>query len=130
MKLFGLTLSTLLLLAPGAVAAEYQGKILDSQPFEAQVYSFATGGVFQATVKFDDRRATIQFVNGDQLWTTVDQTITNPDRIVARSGLNLFGLGLRVGYSLDKRPGPGPQGLWLINLDDADLKRALQDTQP
>jgi hypothetical protein len=82
-----LTLLLLTLLAPGAAAAEYQGRTLDDRPLKARVYSSETGGVFDATVEFEGRRAIIRFVNGSQLWAVVDKTIKNPNRIRATVAL-------------------------------------------
>lgn len=114
-----LTLLLLTFLAPTAMAAEYQGRTLDGQPLKARVYAYETGGVFDATVEFEGRRAMIQFVNGSQLWAVVDKTIKNPNRIRATTGLQIFGVGLGAGYGSLSLPATRPlQGIWLIDLED------------
>jgi len=116
-----LTLLLLTLLAPTAGAAEYQGRTLDGQPLKARVYSYETGGVFDATVKFEGRRATIRFVNGSQIPAVVDKTIRNPNRIRATSGWRIFGVGLGAGYgSLSLAPTRPLQGIWLIDLEELE----------
>lgn len=114
-----LTLLLLTLLAPTAGAAEYQGRTLDGRSLKARVYAYETGGVFDATVEFEGRRVTIQFVNGSQLWAVVDKTIKNPNRIRATSGLQILGVGLGAGYgSLSLSPTRPLQGIWLIDLEE------------
>lgn len=103
------------------MAVEYQGRTLDGQPLKARVYSYETGGVFDATVKFEDRRATIRFVNGSQIPAVVDKTIRNLNQIRATSGWRIFGVGLGAGYgSLSLEPTRPLQGIWLIDLEELE----------
>jgi hypothetical protein len=126
MKQLGWSLSTLVFVLLGtngiakipALAAEYLGQKLDGQAFNAQVYSYETGGVFRGQVKFQrGKRATIAFLNGSTIPMIVNQKITDLKQIRARSAWSIPGIGLNIGYgsgSMHPRP---LQGLWQIALE-------------
>jgi len=64
MKNLGLVLLSLFLLTAPALAVEYQGRSLDGKKLPAKVYNYATGGVYDAQVRFEKQRATIYFSAG------------------------------------------------------------------
>ncbi len=126
MKAIGLTLSALLLLATPTLAAEYQGKTLDGRKLAARVYSYNTGGVYDAQVEFKGYLATVYFANGGQLLIRLNQrTITDPSNILGYGRIGQlplsrsFGVGLRSdnGITGGLTIGAGRfEDLWRINL--------------
>ncbi|WP_421655960.1 hypothetical protein [Leptothermofonsia sp. ETS-13] len=126
MKAIGFIFSTLLLLATPTLAADYQGRTLDGRKLTAKVYSYNTGGVYDAQVEFKGDLATIYFANGGQLLIRLNQrTITDPSNILGYGRIGQIPLGRSLGVGL--RSDNGLTGgltlsagrledLWRINL--------------
>jgi hypothetical protein len=131
MKVFGLAVSTLLLLATPTLAVEYQGKSVDGRKLAAKIYSYKTGGVFDAHVQFKGDLATIFFANGGQLMIRLNQrTITNPSNVLGYGRLGQIPLGRSFGIGLGSDDGLTGgltigagrlDDLWSINLNPSDL---------
>ncbi|GAP99963.1 hypothetical protein NIES2104_65290 [Leptolyngbya sp. NIES-2104] len=89
---------------PPTHAAEYDGKTIDGRKLPAKVYSSATGGVFEAQVKFQRDWATIYFVNGGQLVIRLSQPIIrDPNNIIGYGQVGQLPLGrsLSIGIGAD-----------------------------
>jgi hypothetical protein len=121
MKVFGLVLSALLLLSTPARAAEYQGKNIDGVKLKGKALLSETGGVYDVMVLFKGDRATIFFVNDDQITIKLRrQVITDPNDIEGIGGFGqyylggLFSVGLGSGDNLIGKP---LQGFWRIRVD-------------
>lgn len=133
-----LLITTTLLISPlSALAAEYQGKNIDDQTFEATAYSYETGGLFDIQVQFKKRKATLIFVNGGRQTIRLNQPIiTDLKRIEGwhRGFLTLGSLfSIGVANNSDNNlqpPHPRPlEGFWSISLkDDERLPAATLDT--
>lgn len=94
MRRFALTASILLAMTLPAHAAEYEGKTIDGRKLLAKVYSYATGGVFEAQVEFQRDLATIYFVNGSQIIIRLSQSaIRDPNNIIGYGGVGQLPLG-------------------------------------
>jgi hypothetical protein len=128
MKVLGLILPTLFLLATPAMAVEYQGQNIDGKKLPAKVYYYATGGVYNIQVSFNKRQATIYFADGNQ--TTIQlkqQVITDSKNIEGFGKLGqypvneTFSVGLV--YNNDWAGNGQPQqsnsleGFWRISLE-------------
>lgn len=106
MKGLALVVSVLLAMTLPLSAAEYQGKTIDGRRLPAQVYSYGTGGVFEAEVEFRGDLATVYFVNGGQLQIRLNQsTIRDLGNImgygrVGQLPLGRFSIGLGTGSGL------------------------------
>ncbi|UBF24572.1 hypothetical protein K9N68_23200 [Kovacikia minuta CCNUW1] len=132
MKAFNLTVSALLLLANPAFAVDYQGKNIDGRKLPARVYSFKTGGVYDAQVQFKQNLATIYFANGGQLMLRLNQKrIADPNKILGygRAGQLPLGRSLGIGLNFDEgltgslAIGAGRlDDLWNISLNPSDLE--------
>jgi hypothetical protein len=126
---FWLVLCTVLL-ANSAIAAEYHGKNIDGKRFAGKVYSYETGGVFDAKVEFQNKKAVLHFVNGGQQTIRLKRAeIKDPRNIVgfSRGFFNIGGI-FSVGVADDSSsntepPRPRPfEGFWRISLNEADLR--------
>ncbi|MGA7937128.1 MAG: hypothetical protein WCA35_26490 [Kovacikia sp.] len=132
MKVFGLAVSSLILLAMPTLAAEYRGKNIDGRKLAAQIYSYKTGGVYDAQVQFKQDQAIIYFVNGGQLTVRLNQrTIADPSNVLGygRQGQlplgRSFGLGLGSDNGLTGSLNVGTgrlDDLWRINLNPSGLE--------
>ncbi len=137
MKVLGLVLFTLLLLTTPGTAVEYQGKNIDGRKLAAKAYYYKTGGVYEVQVRFKQSRATIYFVNGEQVTIRLNhRIITDPSRIegVGSPGLfNLGGFSAGLGYdNLGDRQIPGPhslEGYWRISLEQTGIKPTNTQTK-
>lgn len=128
MKVFGFACSLICLLAAPTLAAEYQGKPIDGKRFNAQVYSYHTGGVFDAQVEFQRDLATIHFVSGSQLVIRLNQpNIQDPTAILGYGRLGSVPLTrwLSLGVATDNGLTGGVtvgggrfEDLWQIRLID------------
>ncbi|HEY9825864.1 MAG TPA: hypothetical protein V6D19_10475 [Stenomitos sp.] len=118
------------LLALPVYGAEYQGRSVDGRRLSAKVYSYETGGVFDAQVVFQRKWATLYFVNGSEQKVRLRRSrITNPAEIYGWSvGLLNIGGIFNVGIAKDspnnlEPSGPRPfERMWRISLKDADLQ--------
>jgi hypothetical protein len=113
-----------------AIAAEYQGKNIDGRRFRGQVYSYETGGVFEAEIEFHKKQATLYFVNGSQQTVRLKRSkILNPKDIEGWSrGFftigDIFSVGVADNSSDNLQP-PRPrpfEGFWRISLHETDLQ--------
>jgi hypothetical protein len=113
-----------------ASAAEYQGKTIDGRRFRGQVYSYETGGVFEAEIEFHKKQATLYFVNGSQQTVRLKRSnILNPKDIEGWSrGFftvgDIFSVGVADNSSDNLQP-PRPrpfEGFWRISLHETDLR--------
>jgi hypothetical protein len=94
MKIFALVASVLLMLTTPTLAAEYRGRTIDGKKLPVKVYSYATGGVFDAEVEFKKNIATVYFVGGSQLMLRLNQpTITDSNSILGYGRVGQFPLG-------------------------------------
>jgi len=127
MKVLGLVLSALLLLATPSIAVEYQGKNIDGRKLAAKAYYSKTGAVYKVQVQFKKNRATIYFVNGGQVTIRLShRVITDPSSIEGFGSPGVFNLGgiFSAGLAYDNlsnRQPLGPQsfeGFWRISLED------------
>jgi hypothetical protein len=129
MKVLGLVLPALLVLsAPAAMAVEYQGQNIDGKKLPAKVYYYATGGVYNAEVRFNKKQATIYFGDGNQTTIQLNQrVITDPKNIegfgkLGQYPLNeTFSVGLVYNNELEgngqpQQPNP-LEGMWRISLE-------------
>jgi hypothetical protein len=128
MKVLGLVLSALFLLATPSTAVEYQGKNIDGRKLPAKAYYSVTGGVYNVEVSFHKNRATIYFEGGAQ--TTIQlsrRVITDPHDIEGFGKLGQFPINriFSVGWNYDDNltgsnqvlPGLHPlEGFWRISL--------------
>jgi hypothetical protein len=113
-----------------AIAAEYQGKNIDGRRFKGQVYSYETGGVFQAEVEFRKKQAILYFENGSRQTVRLKQSkILDPKDIEVWSrGFFTIGDIFSVGVADDSSdnlqpPRPRPfEGFWRISLHETDLQ--------
>lgn len=128
-KRIGIVLSLLFLLTPPARAAEYQGKNIDGRSFAAEVYSYETGGVYQAEVQFKQDQAAITFAGGGQLTIKLRQpNISDVSQIegYGEPGRIYLGNVLSIGLESDRATNqPVLSGRlsfgnsWRIRLDPA-----------
>jgi len=132
MKTIGLVLFTLLGLAFPALAVEYQGKIIDGQKFTGTVYSYQTGGLYEAQIEFDGGQAWIYFAGGEKVRVTLHQRVlTDLAGIEAygRPGYLALGRSFSVGLGSDSGDNWGTPatralaGYWRINLDAKEINR-------
>lgn len=94
MRVFALVTSVLLLLSLPTSAAQYQGKTIDGRKLPVKVYSYATGGVFDAEVEFKRDIATLYFVGGSQLLIRLNQpTIRDSNNILGYGRVGQLPLG-------------------------------------
>jgi len=125
MKVFGLVLSTLLLLTTPARAVEYQGKNIDGFKLKGKALFSETGGVYDVMVLFKGNRATIFFVNGDYITIKLrKRVITDPSDIEGLGGVGQYNLGgpFSVGLGSGDNPiGKPLQSFWRISLDLTDF---------
>ncbi|MBW4445015.1 MAG: hypothetical protein KME10_28260 [Plectolyngbya sp. WJT66-NPBG17] len=104
MKILAFVASVLLAVTLPAIAAEYQGKTSDGRRLPARVYSYATGGMFEAEVEFRGDLAILYFVNGGQLAIRLSwPMIHDPKNIVGygRVGQLPLGRALSIGIGTD-----------------------------
>jgi hypothetical protein len=131
MKVFALVLSALLLLSAPARAAEYQGKNIDGVMLKGKALLSETGGIYDVMVLFKGERATIFFVNDDQITLKLRrQIITDPNDIEGIGGLGQYHLGgpFSVGLSSGDNPiGKPLQGFWRIRVDLTDFTNPAQN---
>jgi hypothetical protein len=112
-----------------AIAAEYQGKNIDGRRFHGKVYSYETGGVFEAEVEFRNKQATLYFVNGSVQKVRLSQPkIQNLSNIEATSqglinigGIFNFGLTSESPDNLQQTHPRPFEGFWRISLHETDL---------
>jgi hypothetical protein len=130
MKVLALVLSALLLLTTRVIAVEYQGKNIDGRKLVAKAYYYKTGAVYKVQVRFKQNRATIYFVNGEQVTIKLrHRVITDPSRIEGFGSPGLFNLGgifsAGLGYdNLGNSRHLGLQsleGFWRISLEQTDI---------
>jgi hypothetical protein len=125
MKNLGLALLALSLLTTPAIAVEYQGRSLDGKKLPAKVYYYATGGVYDAQVRFDKQRATIYFSEGNQVTIQLkQQVITDPQNIQGFGKLGYYPLSRNFSIGLEsdnneQLPESDPmEGFWRISLKE------------
>lgn len=133
MKTVGMTLLTLSLLISPSQAAQYQGKTIDGQRLSAKVYSYETGGVYEAQVRFEGDQAMIEFSSGERLTLKLNQSvIRDPEQIEGYSRLGQipigrnFSIGLNQGGVTDDPSFQRSVSLrdrWSIRLDPANFNR-------
>ncbi len=102
MKVLGLVLSALFLLATPSMAVMYQGKNIDGKKLAAKAYYSETGGVYNVQVRFKRNRATIYFDDGSQ--TTIrlkQQVITDPKDIEGFGKLGQIPLNGNISIGLN-----------------------------
>jgi len=128
MKVVGLFLPVLFLLATPAMAVEYQGKNIDGKKLDAKAYYSQTGGVYNDQVRFKRDRATIYFADGSQTTIRVKQrVITDPNNIEGFGKLGqvpvnrIFSVGLNldnnvVGSGQQSESLPLGNFFWRISL--------------
>lgn len=127
MKVDGLVLSALFLLSTPAVAVEYQGQNIDGKKLAAKAYYYATGGVYNVQVSFDEKRATIYFGDGNQTTIKLNQQVITDSKSIEGFGKlgqlpinGIFSVGLvydndLVGNGLQQS---NPlEGMWRITLE-------------
>lgn len=128
MKIFGLVLSTLFLLATPCMAAVYRGKNIDGIKLAGKVYFSQTGGVYKVHVSFDKNLATIYFDNGGQTTIQLRQNvITDPNNIEGYGAIGQYYLSRSFSIGLAQsddsignfgwQGSRDIQGLWIISLD-------------
>lgn len=122
---------------PAAFAAEYQGRNIDGQSFDAQVYSYETGGLYDVQVMFRKRTAIMTFNGGAQqkirLYSPV---ITNPHQIdgFGRPGVLTLGGIFSIGFEDNSSnnlepPRPRPlEGFWSIRIREEELRKSQRPT--
>lgn len=129
MKVLGSVLAALFLLTTPAIAVEYQGQSIDGRKLNAKAYYYATGGVYNVQVRFDKRRATIYFSDGNQTTIQLNQKVITESKVIEGFGKlghypinNVFSVGLvpdnewaGSGLSLQLNP---LEGLWRITLEN------------
>lgn len=132
-RFLGLVFLMSALLAAPTHAAEYQGKTIDGRKFNAQAYSYETGGSYDVQVQFKKNRATIYFAGGSQETIRLKQeSITNLDSIEGHNpgplsvgvGGVFFGVGIAES-SLENSQFSQPRpfkGFWRISLQEAQLQ--------
>ena len=110
------------LLGSSALAAEYRGQLIDGRKLSAKVYSYETGGVYEAQVHFDRDQAAIVFAGGGQLTLRLKQSqVSDPGQIEAQGGLGQIPLGRLFSLGLSSGESHPLQGLWSIRLDPANF---------
>lgn len=106
MRILAFVASILLIMPLPAIAAEYQGQSIDGRRLPAKVYSYGTGGVFEAEVEFKGNLATLYFVNGGQLVIRLNQsTIRDPKNIIGYGNVGQFPLGRALSIGIGTDPG-------------------------
>ncbi|MBW4602275.1 MAG: hypothetical protein KME29_22560 [Calothrix sp. FI2-JRJ7] len=128
MKVLGSVLAALFLLTTPAVAVEYQGQSIDGKKLDAKAYYYATGGVYDVQVRFDKRRATIYFSDGNQTTIQLNQKVITDSKVIEGFGkLGQYPINqtFSVGLVYDSEWGSSglPQsnpleGLWRISLEN------------
>jgi hypothetical protein len=105
-------------------------KNIDGRKLAAKAYYYKTGGVYKVQVLFKQNRATIYFVNGEQITIKLKhRVITDPNRIEGISSPGLFNLGGVFSAGIDygnlgnRQPfeSRSLEGLWTINLEKTDI---------
>lgn len=129
MKHLGLVLLALSLLSPPALAVEYKGINLDGRKLLAKAYYPATGGVYDVQVRFEQQRATIYFVAGDQLTINLrQQVITDLNNIqgYGKPGYfplsSNFSIGLESGNDAQPFDSEPMEGFWSLSLEESVIK--------
>jgi hypothetical protein len=129
MRFIGFAFVTVCLLGFPSLAAEYQGASIDGRKLAAKVYSYETGGVYDAEVQFDGDQAAIVFSGGGQLQLTLRQpVITDLKQIEGYGRLGqisigkVFSIGLSTSsddnLTLQRRNALGD--LWRIRLESVE----------
>lgn len=131
MKFVWFTLAILLCQMPRGLAAEYGGKSIDGRTFPAQVYSYETGGVYDAQVQFNGNQVTIEFTSGGRLLVRLQQPMIQDPTKIEVSGKpgtiplsNSFSIGFGYGSTSDNLSpnSPNPLGsFWRISIDGVQL---------
>ncbi|MBW4449674.1 MAG: hypothetical protein KME38_23230 [Spirirestis rafaelensis WJT71-NPBG6] len=128
MKVLGLILPALFLLATPAMAVEYQGQNIDGKKLYAKVYYYATGGVYNVQVSFNKRQATIYFADGNQTTIQLKQQVINDSKNIEGFGKlgqypvnETFSVGLvynnnSAGNGQPQQSNP-LEGFWRISLE-------------
>ena len=127
---WGWTLGMAVLVSmPRAIAAEYEGRNIDGRTFEAQVFSYETGGLYDIQVEFRKKRAIMTFAGGSKQKIRLrNPVITNPQQIEGwgRPGLTfgIFSIGLADDSTNNlQSPRPRPlEGFWRIRIRAEDLR--------
>jgi hypothetical protein len=129
MKNDWLVLLALFLLSAPALAVEYQGRNLDGKKLPAKAYSYATGGVYDVQVRFEQQRATIYFNDGNQITINLKQpVITDPENIegIGKPGYyplsRNFSIGLDSGNDAQSFESDPLEGFWRISLEESELR--------
>lgn len=130
-KVISLVVPLVLGLATPVLAVDYQGVSLDGKKLPAKVYSYDTGGLYEAQVEFKRDLATVYFASGSQLVVRLNQkTITDLDNILAYGRLGQIpinrwlGVGVRSdnGLTGGLTVGAGQlKDLWRISLTNQHL---------
>jgi hypothetical protein len=124
MKILALVIPIVFLMSAPALSAEYQGRNIDGKKLAAKAYYYATGGVYDVQVLFNQRRATIYFPEGNQITIQLkQQVITDPTNIqgFGKPGYfpldNTFSIGLESNNDSDGQPPADPlEGFWRLSL--------------
>lgn len=121
MRVCALVTSVLLLLTLPAAAAQYGGRTIDGRRLPVKVYSYATGGVFDAEVEFKRDIATLYFVGGSQLLLRLNQpTIRDSNNILGYGRVGQlplgrsFSIGIRGDNGLISGSNTGPTGSFSV----------------
>ena len=129
MKVLGLVLPVLFLLTTPAMAVELNGQNIDGKKLAAKAYYYATGGVYNVQVRFNNRQATIYFGDGNQVIIQLNQqVITDSNNIEGFGKLGQFPINrtFSVGLVYDNNwQGSNDQfqqsnpleGYWRISLE-------------
>jgi hypothetical protein len=129
MKNLGLVLLAFFFLTTPALAVEYQGRNLDGKKLAAKAYYYATGGVYNVQVRFEQQRATIYFAEGNQIVIQLkQQVITDPKNIqgIGKPGYyplsGNFSIGLDSGNDAQSFESEPLEGFWSISLESTEIK--------
>ena len=129
MKNYWLVLLALFLLSAPALAVEYQGRNLDGKKLPAKAYDYATGGVYDVQVRFEQQRATIYFREGNQITIQLKQpVITDPKNIegIGKPGYyplsENFSIGLDSGNDAQSFESDSLEGFWRLSLEESELR--------
>lgn len=139
MKILGLVIPAVLLLAMPAAAVEYHGQNLDGKNFAAKVYNYGTGGVYNVQVRFKNKQAAIYFDDGSKITIRLRQrVITNLNDIEGFGKIGYFPIGGIFSIGLDNSNtlvGNGePQqqnpleGFWRISINKYQISSAICPT--
>ena len=113
-----------------ANAAEYQGQNIDGRRLHGKAYSYETGGLFEAEIVFQQKQATLYFVNGSEQKVRLSQPKIRDLKNIEATNVGLFNIGgfINFGLTTDRdnnldRPRPRPfEGFWRVSLNEGELQ--------